>query len=379
MVPSSTNVFEIVSFKTVFMLISIITLLKFAKGHSFLIKPVPYQRMYEVGEYPNGCKPFECLACPKLASPRSRNENLPERPAEKWARGQRVTIQWAKNNHWGGFIRIAIVPVEKMFDHVHQKRLALYFGCWQQNVRKCTANICGSDRGMNLLQTQLVVPANIPDGVYVLAWVWFGGVHFKQDNPKFPDYYSCSFIRISGGADLVHTYQPYFDADNGRGVPGTCRVGFTEPGKCTQAKQCERGPVYDTVPTEFQKGRKPGLITKEMYLPPFPTFNEKNPSQTPTSLSTPSRKPKHPTASPIPFPLRSSTPTARPSKSPSQGLPPNPGRPVCAGVYCCPGFCGKCGGSGCSKRPGGSKNCCVNGIINSKRYCERDVPPCKLS
>lgn len=341
----------------------IVTLFGSADGHSFLIKPIPYTKRYTIGEFPRGCKPFKCPACPDLESPLSKNENLKNRPEDTWRRGERVTIQWAKNNHWGGFVRFAIVPTDKMFEHVHQKRLAFYFGCWQQNISKCTGNLCGSDKGMNLLQRDIIIPPVIPDGVYAFSWAWYGGVHFKQDNPKFPDYYSCSFIKISGGAKLVDTYQPFFDDGDGGKKPGTCRVGFTEPGKCTQVKQCERGPVYDTVPTEFQNGNQPEVIAKEMYLPPYPTtLGRISPQpQTPTPNPTKIQIPPTVSASPIQVPT----------------LPA--GRPVCSGAYCCPGFCGKCGGSGCSKRPGGSENCCVKGIINSKRYCERDGPPCKRS
>ena len=36
---------------------------------------------------------------------------------------------------------------------------------------------------------------------------------------------------------------------------------------------------------------------------------------------------------------------------------PNP-----SGSACCAKKCGKCGGSGCSKRPGGKKNCCTGNI-----------------
>ena len=32
------------------------------------------------------------------------------------------------------------------------------------------------------------------------------------------------------------------------------------------------------------------------------------------------------------------------------------------GNTCCAASCGKCGGSGCSQRPGGSTNCCASSI-----------------
>ena len=51
---------------------------------------------------------------------------------------------------------------------------------------------------------------------------------------------------------------------------------------------------------------------------------------------------------------------------------PNP-----SGSACCAKKCGKCGGSGCSKRPGGKKNCC-NG--NIKKTCgPNQKAPCRPS
>ena len=45
-------------------------------------------------------------------------------------------------------------------------------------------------------------------------------------------------------------------------------------------------------------------------------------------------------------------------------------------VLCCPTSCGVCGGTGCSLRPGGSKNCCTENILNSGIYCSVSFAPC---
>ena len=45
------------------------------------------------------------------------------------------------------------------------------------------------------------------------------------------------------------------------------------------------------------------------------------------------------------------------------------------GKVCCAKICGKCGGKGCKKRPGGAKNCCVKKI---KKSCEKTKKaPCR--
>ena len=43
---------------------------------------------------------------------------------------------------------------------------------------------------------------------------------------------------------------------------------------------------------------------------------------------------------------------------------------------CCSSSCGTCGGTGCSSRPGGGDNCCVNSILDSGMYCSDHVAPC---
>merc|ERR1712166_339166 len=42
------------------------------------------------------------------------------------------------------------------------------------------------------------------------------------------------------------------------------------------------------------------------------------------------------------------------------------------GDTCCKKTCGDCGGSGCSKRPGGTNNCCTNKIQAAKKLCKKN-------
>ena len=48
----------------------------------------------------------------------------------------------------------------------------------------------------------------------------------------------------------------------------------------------------------------------------------------------------------------------------------------CGPTVCCALGCGKCGGEGCSRLPGGAENCCVGDILGSGRSCDRFSPPC---
>lgn len=52
-------------------------------------------------------------------------------------------------------------------------------------------------------------------------------------------------------------------------------------------------------------------------------------------------------------------------------------RGVRKGIYCCPSSCGKCGGIGCSKRPGG-KLCCTKSVRKENRSCADTGAPCMI-
>ena len=45
---------------------------------------------------------------------------------------------------------------------------------------------------------------------------------------------------------------------------------------------------------------------------------------------------------------------------------------------CCVKSCGRCGGKGCGKLPGGSDQCCSGKIIKNDPSCDKHGPPCKL-
>lgn len=40
-----------------------------------------------------------------------------------------------------------------------------------------------------------------------------------------------------------------------------------------------------------------------------------------------------------------------------------------AGAACCPSSCGQCGGSGCSRHPGGANSCCTGNILRAEDFC----------
>merc|ERR1719482_1998911 len=75
-------------------------------------------------------------------------------------------------------------------------------------------------------------------------------------------------------------------------------------------------------------------------------------------------------ATDVPLPAPKATPAPTPVPLPVPKPTPAPdGDAFCAmgirnGKVCCGGRCGRCSGSGCSRRPGGYKQCCGGGIKN---------------
>lgn len=337
--------------------------------------PDPYNRVYKT----ENCVGSECTqACPNIL-PDSKMHNTPSRPGASWKRGQKVTIHWAKNNHRGGMVRFAIVPVDKLMSRASHKKYALYYGCWEQGMFTCSGTLCGSDTDNEGFRRDFVIPTVIPDGVYALGVVWFGGLHFSRDKGQFPDYFSCGFIKIQGGAPLGGSFQPFWDAgDTGKFARGDeCETAADEPGVCPKTG-CT-GPSFYGVAKSFKNGNMPPKLTKADYgatgvevLPPPgeegppPTGTEEKkspPSATPPTDTTPKTDP--PT-------------TTTPKTEPPTTTKPAEDKGICLGTVCCPSSCGKCGGRGCSKRPGGGSACCYSKVKRARKSCSSNPPPCVL-
>ena len=48
------------------------------------------------------------------------------------------------------------------------------------------------------------------------------------------------------------------------------------------------------------------------------------------------------------------------------------------GVACCASICGKCGGRGCAKLPGGKDKCCKGEVESNGRDCKTARAPCSV-
>jgi hypothetical protein len=102
-------------------------------------------------------------------------------------------------------------------------------------------------------------------------------------------YYSCSFVKISGGAPLASSYTPVFINDLQNLSPDGCMSANDEVGKCP-VEPCI-GPIASYVkPVQFANGQTPTPLTPETYGGsgggPSSLTNDGNSTTTTTATST---------------------------------------------------------------------------------------------
>eukprot|EP00178_Gracilaria_changii_P000009 TRINITY_DN0_c1_g3_i1.p1 TRINITY_DN0_c1_g3~~TRINITY_DN0_c1_g3_i1.p1 ORF type:complete len:359 (+),score=66.40 TRINITY_DN0_c1_g3_i1:1689-2765(+) len=193
-----------------------------------------------------------------------RHDMRPENPVATWQRGSYQTIHYSKNNHEGGFVRVALVPLDERMRVEAHDALAFHYGCWSTGQYYCDAKQkhrdCGFDLDNLAYKMTVRVPTTHPDGVYVLGWTWYGGGTVSSD---FGDYYDCAFVRIQGG-ELSDSYQAVFEPGPER--HDSCIASVNRLGLCV-SEPCfdSDGHKYaagEKVPAPFEGGRAP-LIYRE--------------------------------------------------------------------------------------------------------------------
>lgn len=222
-----------------------------ATAHFNLQDPKPYNAI--------DCNPPECPGpCPSVwRAGRGRASNSPNAPAATWRRGQRVVVRWHRNNHQGGFVRRALVPISHMRNRRWHARTAFEWGCFSSGRHRCKRQRgrCGSDKRKFAYSATVKVPLVYPDGDYVFAQAWFGGLHWTRKRAYFANYYTCAFVRIRGGPQRPRFFPRWAPASGW----GKCVTTSDRLGECDGIR-CKRNPVVATVPAVFQKGKRPPAI-----------------------------------------------------------------------------------------------------------------------
>lgn len=162
-------------------------------------------------------------------------------------------------------------------------RNAFHYSCWGGDPVVANASELGRDElGFSLVggdgklhglkpayyTTTVTIPDVIPNGNYVLGWVWYGGLDGGLEGPEkpiglFSDYWSCSFIRISGGAKLQTEFQPRFVNNLQDKWEGGCLAANDRPGNCV-FEPCIRNATIQ-VPWEFKSGNGNYTLRSEMF------------------------------------------------------------------------------------------------------------------
>lgn len=229
------------------------------------------------------------------------------RTAATYQRGQEVSIASTRNNHApGGFVRLTLVPLDKMTSKEEHAKYAFHYACWGAGVTVATEEEKEKDaKGYDMVQadgdqhdlpkayyTNLVtIPTHVPDGKYILGWIWYGGLGSNPDNLRNDAssppgtrgymglYWSCSWVEIKGGP-MTESYTPVFVNDLSQ---------FSEDG-CPASVNTVQGCIYEPCgldidakfmkPAEFENGPPPALRSS-MYGATGATAPDSTPELTP--------------------------------------------------------------------------------------------------
>lgn len=234
-------------------------------AHQSLSLPLPLSRDVACRISSNSnCRP----PCPRT---KLRLDVNPNNPSLTVRRGSTVTFHTLKNNHIGGFSRWSLVPLYQKYNSAAHNRLAFLYTCADPRPTSCRSATrrrdCNYDRNNLFFRHSVRIPPVYPDGVYVLGWVWYGG---GARWGSFGDYYDCTYIRIAGGP-LANSYRPTFAPGPAISRVGSrCRATVDRVGICWR-EPCPGGGRFTRPlkPWQFSQGRKPALLTPQLFRNPY--------------------------------------------------------------------------------------------------------------
>eukprot|EP00172_Hildenbrandia_rubra_P000748 Plantae.Rhodophyta-Hildenbrandia_rubra.ctg14125.p1 GENE.Plantae.Rhodophyta-Hildenbrandia_rubra.ctg14125~~Plantae.Rhodophyta-Hildenbrandia_rubra.ctg14125.p1 ORF type:complete len:352 (-),score=64.96 Plantae.Rhodophyta-Hildenbrandia_rubra.ctg14125:196-1251(-) len=235
-------------------------------------------------------------------------------------------------------MRFALVPIEEKLSKEAHDKYAFEYGCWSSGLSTCSPiptndmenDECGSDRDGFIYQREITVPPVYPDGDYVFAAVWYGGICFAEDCTSFEDFWSCSHVRIEGGEPLAEEYEPKFITGDQHDLGSKWTP---EEGNCISYQNSLGNPISGLIlpvphkiPEEFEDGKIPPPITfgikaaentsdSSPEVTPVPSLAESPaPSSDPTSTPSPAESS---VASSDPIPTSSTEESSDPSAIPT--------------------------------------------------------------
>ncbi|KAI0239572.1 hypothetical protein L0F63_003195, partial [Massospora cicadina] len=161
-------------------------------------KPTPRGNIEFTGYCSRGRGCDSVCDSPKANSP----FNSPYNPKEIVRRGDKFKVTWLRQNHPGGFVRLAFAPMENSDDA--SAFVPVKYSCYESHCQEASqVDMLGTFNGPGSSQcwTEVTIPTHLPDGPITLQWTWFGGgVFYADKNASFANYVSCSDLELKGGA-----------------------------------------------------------------------------------------------------------------------------------------------------------------------------------
>lgn len=127
------------------------------------------------------------------------------------SRGDKVDFAWYRNNHGGGFVRMAIVPLKQSGDQKNFDNNVIQFNCAESNCKTggyegpFGGDPLGGIPNSNKCTHNFTVPTWLDDGQYTVQWQWYGAVTIIGRNFSLPEdrgqvaYQGCMDFTISNG------------------------------------------------------------------------------------------------------------------------------------------------------------------------------------
>jgi len=204
-------------------------------GHSYVTQPITRSNQKQTN---SGCRGPNCLGPCDVPSSQART------PAVTIARGGTIKVEWPRNNHAGGFIRLAWAQTSgsdshSSFDNGVQEIVCHENGgCFPDDANAPNGGDSGpGDGSRRACSATITVPLHLADGSWTLQWAWFGGAF------ALGDYYSCVDYKISGGPSGPKLDAVFIGGDYT--YPGQDKCKFFNTDRLHQCVQepCDK-PVY---------------------------------------------------------------------------------------------------------------------------------------
>jgi len=228
----------------------IVACVSYVLGHSYVTQPTTRTNQKQSNA---GCRGPTCLGpCDApLSSARTAAVTI--------ARGASINVQWPRNNHAGGFIRLAWTStagsdIHANFDAGVQEIVCHENGgCYPDDPNAPNGGDSGpADGSSRACSTSITVPLHLTDGQWTLQWAWFGGAF------ALGDYYSCVDYIIAGGPSGAKLDAVFKGGDYT--YPGQSKCKFFNTDRLHQCvnEPCNN-PVY--TPSQEQAGPAFGFST----------------------------------------------------------------------------------------------------------------------